>query len=93
MQKIALKIVIIFAGIIGSIVSYMGIRECFPAYARWNESQQRRDVLQENVERSRQEHAKKNRDIERFKGSRYFVERLARENQRVTENEVIFVLE
>jgi len=93
MQKIMRRILFCIALASAVILLIIGIRECLPEYDRLNERTQKRAELQAEVDTTRQKIAEINRNIERFQESPHFVERLARENQRVTENEVIFVLE
>lgn len=93
MQKTAKTFFLIFAVLVGSILSFIGWTRFAPEYQRWSERSDMRDMLQADVDATRQKIATISRNIERFQDSRYFVERLARESQRVAKNEVVFIME
>lgn len=93
MQKTAKTFFYIFLIAAGGVVFSIGLSRFFPEYQRWSERRETRSKLQADVDATSQKIAETNRNIERFQDSPYFVERLARENQRVAKNEVIFILE
>ncbi|MDO4527632.1 MAG: hypothetical protein Q4C03_02460 [bacterium] len=93
MQKTAKTFFYIFGITVGGVLLFIGLSRFFPEYQRWSERCETRSKLQADVDATRQKIAEINRNIERFQDSPYFVERLARENQRVAKNEVIFILE
>lgn len=93
MQKAISTIVLIIAIFGAGMSGLVAVRNCIPAYSTWNQHRRTRENLQEAVNLTQQKIAETNRNIERFQDSSYFVERLAREHQRVTANEVIFIFE
>lgn len=64
-----------------------------PCHAERDANMEKRESLQADVERLKQEIAGTKRKIDRFNSSRYFVEQLARANSRVAENEIVFIFE
>lgn len=93
MQDLLKRMLVCFT-FIGMLVSIAVAAKCFvPKYRAWNENRALRQSLQEDVEATRRSIAETKRKIDRFHSSRWFVERLARENHRVAENEIIFVFE
>lgn len=93
MQKSLKTVFLILAAVAGVVFHLVAWDRCVPEYHRWKERRETRAQLQKETEAIRQEIVETNRNIERFQVSRDFVERLARENQRVAENEIVFVLD
>lgn len=71
----------------------MAVRCLVPRWQARNESRQALERLQAQVEDVRLQITATKRNIDRFRTSPYFVERLARDNHRVAENEIIFVFD
>ncbi len=93
MQKTLSSLFIGFLVIAAIFNAVIAARNGFPIYKTFRQHCKTREELQEVVNLTRQQIADVNRNIERFQDSSYFVERLAREQQRVTSNEVIFIFE
>ena len=78
----------------GTIVSVSIMVKCaFPKYRSWRENLAQRDALQAEVDDVRAQITQTKRNIDRFKTSPYFVERLARTNHRVADNEIVFIFQ
>lgn len=93
MQELLKRMLVCFT-FIGMLVSISVAFRCFvPRYRTWNESLALRQSLQDEVDGLRREIAETKRKVDRFHSSKWFVERLARENHRVAENEIVFVFE
>ena len=64
-----------------------------PRWRLWQENRLAQEQVQAQVEDIRQQITATKRNIDRFRTSPYFVERLARANHRVAENEIIFIFD
>ena len=71
----------------------IAVKYSIPKQREWQENQARRDALQMEVEQVRAEITQTKRNIDRFKTSPYFIERLARSNHRVADNEIVFIFQ
>lgn len=71
----------------------MAAKRLAPRWRARHESRQALEQLQAQVEDIRQQITATKRNIDRFRTSPYFVERLARDNHRVAENEIIFIFD
>lgn len=93
MQEFIRKTVFVLF-VIATFVSFaVAIPRIVPSTAEREANIQKRETLQADVERLKQEIAGTKRKIDRFNSSRYFVEQLARANARVAENEIVFIFE
>ena len=78
----------------GVLVSVSIAVKCsIPKYRAWRINVAQRDQLQAEVEEIRDEITQTKRNIDRFKTSPYFVERLARMNHRVADTEIVFIFQ
>lgn len=78
----------------GVLVSVSIAVKCsIPKYRAWRINVAQRAQLQAEVEEIRDEITQTKRNIDRFKTSPYFVERLARMNHRVADNEIVFIFQ
>jgi cell division protein FtsB len=78
----------------GVLVSVSIAVKCsIPKYRAWRINVAQCDQLQAEVEEIRDEITQTKRNIDRFKTSPYFVERLARMNHRVADNEIVFIFQ
>lgn len=64
-----------------------------PKHQAWRENIAQRDTLQAEVDQIREQITQTKRNIDRFKTSPYFVERLARMNHRVADNEIVYIFQ
>lgn len=93
MQDLLRRITLAFL-FIGTLLSAAVAVKCMvPRYRAWNENRQDQERLQAQVEDIRRQITATKRNIDRFRTSPYFVERLARDNHRVAENEIIFIFD
>lgn len=77
---------------LGALVSVViAVKHTLPKQRAWKANEAYRVQLQEEVEQLRADITQTKRNIDRFKTSPYFIERLARENHRVADNEVVFI--
>lgn len=80
--------------LMGACVSILiALKYAMPNYRSWRENVVRRDALQGEVNTIRDQITQTKRNIDRFKTSPYFVERLARMNHRVADNEIVFIFQ
>lgn len=93
MQEIIRKTAVAFLVIMTLVSFTVAVPRVVPAHAEHAVNTEKRDALQHEVERLKQEIAGTKRKIDRFNSSRYFVEQLARANSRVAENEIVFIFE
>ena len=80
--------------LMGACVSILiALKYAMPNYRSWRENVVRRDALQGEVNTIRDQITQTTRNLDRFKTSPYFVERLARMNHRVADNEIVFIFQ
>lgn len=93
MQDFIHRTVIAFSIIAMLVSTAVAVPRIIPHHAERKANIQKREALQADVDRLKQEIAGTKRKIDRFNSSRYFVEQLARANARVAENEIVFIFE
>lgn len=93
MQEIIRKTVLLFLTSLPLVSIVVAVPRITPVRAEHRSNTEKRDLLQADIERLKQEIAGTKRKIDRFNSSRYFVEQLARANSRVAENEIVFIFE
>jgi len=81
----------VFVGMLVSIA--LGIRAVRPKWQDWQEHCAEQEALQSSVDDIRQQITQTKGDINRFRTSPYFVERLARKNHRVADNEIVLIFD
>ena len=80
--------------VIGVVVSFsIAWKYAMPKHQAWRDNAAQRDALQAEVDQIREQITQTKRNIDRFKSSPYFVERLARMNHRVADNEIVFIFQ
>ncbi len=93
MQELLRRVTFLFLAI-GTLVSVSVAVKCgLPRMEAWQENRAEQARLEAEVDTVRRQITATKRNIDRFRTSPYFVERLARTNHRVAENEVLFILE
>ncbi len=75
------------------VTTVVVIKISIPKYRTWRANVAQRDALQAEVDSIREQITQTKRNIDRFKTSPYFVERLARMNHRVADNEIVFIFQ
>lgn len=74
------------------VINFAIVAKCaFPKYQEWQNNIAQQATLQTEVDNIRSQITQTKRNIDRFKTSPYFIERLARQSHRVADNEVVFI--
>ena len=93
MSELLRKMMVAFL-FIGVVVSAsIAGKYTMPKLQAWRDNTAQRDALQVEVDQIREQITQTKRNIDRFKSSPYFVERLARMNHRVADNEIVFIFQ
>jgi cell division protein FtsB len=71
----------------------IAVKHTVPSFHAWRENVSQQETLQAEVDSIRDQITQTKRNIDRFKTSPYFVERLARMNHRVADNEIVFIFQ
>lgn len=80
--------------LMGAGISIIIAVKCtLPKQREWAENKAYCAQLQDEVDEIRADITQTKRNIDRFKTSPYFIERLARKNHRVADNEVVFIFQ
>ena len=93
MRDLLRKIACFALGLIAIVTTIVLIKVSIPKYQAWRANVAQRDALQAEVDAIRDQITQTKRNIDRFKTSPYFVERLARMNHRVADNEIVFIFQ
>lgn len=93
MQDLLRRIIVSFLVACTLLSVAAAVRYLVPRWHLWQENRLAQEQLQAQVEDIRQQITATKRNIDRFRTSPYFVERLARANHRVAENEIIFIFD
>lgn len=93
MNELLRKMMIVFLSIGCAVSISVMVKYSIPKHQAWRENMAQRDALQAEVDQIREQITQTKRNIDRFKSSPYFVERLARVNHRVADNEIVFIFQ